>query len=310
MRGAAGNASNFSTRRVLVGLARDKDIGKMVRAAVELSGGLPPISASDSILIKPNVCSYDPPPATTSAAVVGAVVQMVMEGGARQVVVADLTDPEVAPTIPCMERLGIYRATLQAGAKVISFEDGEWVQVHPEGASRWQNGLRMPRVFLDADYIITLPVLKTHFLATYSMALKNTVGAVHPDSRRFLHRHSGPELEAMIAEINLPRPPDFVIIDGTRALLSGGPFFSDSFPGEVAEPSLVIATHDLVAADVTGLAILKYLGSTPKIQKLPVWAQPQISRAVELGLGVSCPEDISLAAKGVPELDEIREFLR
>jgi uncharacterized protein (DUF362 family) len=54
-----------------------------------------------------------------------------------------------------------------------------------------------------------------------------------------------------------------------------------------------------------GLALLKTLGTVPGIQNLSVWAQPQIKRAVELGLGVKGREEMELKSSGIEEIETI-----
>ena len=49
-----------------------------------------------------------------------------------------------------------------------------------------------------------------------------------------------------------------------------------------------------MAVDAVGLAILKELGSNDAIMGTPVFQQEQMARAVEVGLGVSGPEQIDL----------------
>jgi uncharacterized protein (DUF362 family) len=60
------------------------------------------------------------------------------------------------------------------------------------------------------------------------------------------------------------------------------------------------------------VAILRLLGTTPEVSQGPIFAQDQIARAVELGLGVSSPEQIQLVT-GDPESEafaaKIRETL-
>jgi len=94
-----------------------------------------------------------------------------------------------------------------------------------------------------------------------------------------------------------------VVMDGTRAFISGGPAH-----GQLREPNIVLATSDLVAADVVGLALLKYLGA-PSLLAGNSWEEPQVARAVELGLGVSDASQVELVAEGVAEIDEIRAFI-
>jgi uncharacterized protein (DUF362 family) len=108
----------------------------------------------------------------------------------------------------------------------------------------------------------------------------------------------------MVAEANLALRPDFVVTDGTSVMVRGGPF-----SGETFTPGLVIATRDVVANDVVGLAVMKALGTKAEIQETSPWDQPQIMRAVELGLGASSPADIELHIDGLPDMeDKIKVF--
>jgi uncharacterized protein (DUF362 family) len=81
-------------------------------------------------------------------------------------------------------------------------------------------------------------------------------------------------------------------MDGLEAFVSGGPM-----EGERARAGLFLASAgDRVALDAVGVAMLKHLGSTPEIMERPVFAQEQLSRAAELGLGVQHPGDIAITA--------------
>jgi len=234
------------------------------------------------------------------------VVKMVWERDPRRVIVADRSGYWGA-TIDFMKKVGIYDAAGEAKAEIIPFDDGPWVEVHPKEAKHWEHGFRIPRLIQEVDHIISLPVVKTHRIATFTMSLKNFVGIIHPDDRTgYLHRqdHYGPTFGRLIAEINLAAKPSFIVADGTRAFISGGPA-----RGEMVEPRIIIASTDRVATDVTGLALLKVLGTIEDIMGKSVWEQPQIQRAVELGLGVQKPEDISLQGYGVTELEEIQRHI-
>ena len=287
---------------VAVALVRGEGVAQMVRRAVELAGGFIGLSSGATVLVKPNVNSDDPYPGTTNPEVVRAVVELVKEYEPRRLIVADRSNPTY-DTLPAMQKVGIYQAAIEAGAEVMPLEDYEWVGVDPPGAENWPGGFEFSRLPEEMDYIITLPVTKTHIIAGYTMALKNTVGLIHPRSRGLLHSRTGHQFGAMLAEINLARPADFVVMDGTRAFISGGPSH-----GELREPNLILATSDLMAADVVGLAILKNLGA-PSLLARNSWEERQVARAVELGLGVSDASQIELVAEGVAEIDEIRAFI-
>jgi uncharacterized protein (DUF362 family) len=66
-----------------------------------------------------------------------------------------------------------------------------------------------------------------------------------------------------------------------------------------------MTSSDVIANDVVGLALLKTLGTVPKIQNHSVWVQPQIKRAVELNLGISNKEEITVKSQGIEEIEKI-----
>jgi len=292
-------------KKVTVGLARGDSVRDAVTQAVGLAGGLSFIKPGQTVLVKPNVNSADPYPGTTNPQVLYEVVRLVWERDPRRVVVGDRSWYRET-TRNCMKKTGIYDAATEARAEVVYFEDGPWERVKPEGASHWNGGFSVTGFLSVPDHIITLPVIKTHYLATFTMSLKNAIGLIDPRDRvQTLHgSHAEPRFGSAIAELNLAVTPRFVIMDGTRAFVSGGPF-----TGEVVEPGLIVATSDRIANDVVGLAILKVLGTTAAIMGKSVWEQPQIKRAVELGLGVKGAAQIDLKGHRVPELDLIRKQL-
>lgn len=291
------------TSAVLVGIARGDSIADSVRRAINLAGGLDFIKSGESVLIKPNVNSDDPHPGTTNPEVVLAVVNMVREKGAKRIIVADRSNPWW-DTLKAMKKVGIYEAAVKGGAEVVVFSKGDYVKVNPENSYHWPNGFRIPKLVKQVDHIISLPVAKTHIIADFTMGIKNWVGLIPPSDRKYLHFRKKDYFANMLSEIHLARKPSFLVMDATKVFVSGGPSH-----GDIARPGLVMATSDLVANDVTGLALLKTLGTIEEIQKKSVWDQPQIKRAVELGLGINSPSEIVLKTYGIPEEEKIRKQL-
>jgi uncharacterized protein (DUF362 family) len=93
----------------------------------------------------------------------------------------------------------------------------------------------------------------------------------------------------MIAEVNVAYQPDLVVLDGVEAFVTGGPA-----TGKRVDSQVVLAGTDRVAIDAVGVALLRLFGTTPEVSRGPVFAQAQIARAVELGLGISGPDEIEL----------------
>ncbi len=293
----------MKNERAVVAVTGVESIRAAVPKAIELAGGLGGLESGMVVLIKPNVNSDDPFPATSNPQTITALIEYVKKYDPKKVIVADSSNVSYLPTLRSMGTLGIYQAAAGAGAEVIGFEDEEWVEVSPPGATHWHR-FEVPKMLLEADYVISQCVVKTHFKAGYSMALKNWMGIVDHRSRYSIHTSSRNVFYQRIAELNLARPADFVLLDGTRAMVSGGPF-----SGDVVEAGLMIATGNLTAADATGLAILKYLGTEGKIQRPRVWDQPVLHHGIEIGLGVGSGSEIDLVSRNFDDANRISDYL-
>ena len=68
-----------------------------------------------------------------------------------------------------------------------------------------------------------------------------------------------------IAELNLGIKPALNILDGSKSFVFGGPS-----SGDTAEPKLIVASRDRIAADATGVAVLKSMGTEERLQNRSV----------------------------------------
>ncbi len=304
--------------KVAVGIARGRSVEQAMARAVALAGGLDFIRPGQTVLVKPNVNSPDPYPGTTNPEVVYEAVKLLWQRDPGRVIVADRSW-FAGGTTEIMAKVGIDEAARKAGAEVMILDDEPWQEVRLQEARHWDRSFRIAAILDQVDHVVSLPVVKTHMLATFTMSLKNSVGLVEAQDRvEMLHHathgpegftfgpesHQEPAFGSPIAEINLAFPVPLVIMDGTRSFVSGGPT-----KGEMVEPGLIIASRDRIANDAVGLAILKTLGTEERIQSKSVWEQPQIVRAVELGLGVEGPDRIEVKGEDVPELETIKGHL-
>jgi uncharacterized protein (DUF362 family) len=276
--------------KTLVGVVRGKDVQKMVRECVDLIGGIEKLKVKGkTVLVKPNVVSGDPPPTTTNPEVVKGVVQILYEAGAKKVIVGDMSGLVTLPTKKNLEKTGIERAAVEAGAEVIDFDDVDWIEVKPPEV-RLVRSIHVARPVYEADVFVNLPVVKTHRNATYSICLKNLVGVTHPRYRPY--RVSPNKWEEVVAEMNLCAHPDLNIVDATTSMVAGGPW-----QGTAVKTGLIIASGDRIAADVVGLGLIKSFGKWEPVSKMKVWDQRQIQHAQELGLGVKDKKSIEMVTK-------------
>ncbi len=277
---------------VEVGVAKEENIRKSVRKAVELCGGMNFIKPGDTVLIKPNVNSNDPYPGTTNPEVLAEVIEIVKEKGAKRIIVADSSGIPWPNTLKNMEDIGILTVTKRAGVEVYALENMEWIWVKNEGLKYWDRGFRIPKIVKEVDHIINVAVVKTHSIADFTMSLKNFVGFIHRQDRVIMH--SSRYLKEMIGELNIAFTPSLNILDASKVFIRGGPA-----KGEERELGMIIASTDRIACDITGLSLLKLLGTTQEIQNKNMWEHPQIKRAIELGIGINSPDLINLKTSNV-----------
>jgi len=205
------------------------------------------------------------------------VVKLLKENGASRIIVGDMSAMMTLSTKRNMEKTGIKKAAEEEGAEVVYFEDHDWVEVELPGA-RYISKAYVTEWIFNVDRVINLPVIKTHRSASYSICLKNFIGATHLKFRPYLIDTD--HWEELISEINIAYQPHLNIVDGTTIMIEGGPW-----EGTAVDTNLIIASGDRVAADIAGLEIIKSFGKWKMVTGKDVWEQRQIKRAVELGLG-------------------------
>ena len=290
----------------VVGLARDADFGKAVQGAVNIVGGLPDLTGK-TVLLKPNLNSNEGPPTSPNPEVVRAAIRMAKARGAAQVIVGDRSNPAY-DTIQAMTAAGIYDVAMAEGATPMNFSGQATRHLAPASATHWPGGFTTYAVILDqVNYIINMCCCKHHGGANYSMAMKAWMGIIEQNDRNTAHQDLGNRLP----ELHLGVREDFVILDATQALLTAGP----GLGGRQASPGIVIATADAVAADATGLCILKhYLAqigqADSQIDNYTVWTQPQMMRALTLNNGwIGGRKQYSYGSQGIDEIQTIMQYL-
>jgi len=223
-------------------VARGEDAAAVTRAALAAVGGMGRfVKAGDDVIIKPNICiDYHPPEyaTTTNPLVVGTLVMLCLEAGARRVRVMDMPfggTPETAYAVS-----GIADATRAARGEMEVMSPLKFVIVNiPQGRdiTQWE----VYKDILEADVLINVPIAKHHSLARLSLACKNLLGVVRYPNR--MHRNLGQRLADLASLIK----PSLTVVDAMRILVANGP--TGGSLNDVRQTNMVIASHDMVAAD-------------------------------------------------------------
>jgi uncharacterized protein (DUF362 family) len=281
-----------------VSIVKNHDYESAISLAIELAGGLDFIESGNSVLLKIALNSDNAFPATTSPFLIKQLVKMLKAKGAGAVYVGDKS-PFWQDTEACMKKTGIYDAAIEEGAEIVIFQDDDMVAVKPPDALYWPAGFSIPGLFTRVDHIITLPTLRTHALAGFTMGMKIFVGALPQEQRFAMHR--SPAFLSAIAEICLGTDKiRFSVLDARQGFNREGP---DS--GNLITPDIVIAGADLVAVDAVGLALLKTTDTEPILKATGVWNHPTINRGVQVVSPGLSSETLNIVDDGVDNIADI-----
>lgn len=272
-----------------VSLVKTSDRPSGIKRAIELLE-VNPVNGKD-ILLKPNFNTADPFPASTHNDTLINLIQHLKKMGASKITIGERSGPPVTATV--LNGKGMHELCKKLDVDIINFEElpsESWIKVKP-AMSHWNDGFFVAKPVLDSECIVSACCLKTHgYGGVFTMSLKLSVGVTNKSNMRELHS-SSLDMRKMIAEINQAYKPSLILLDGIEAFTDGGPSRGTKKRGDV-----ILAGTDRIAIDAVGVAILKELGSNNAIMRKNIFEQEQISRAVELGLGIKKPQDIEIIA--------------
>src|SRR3972149_6907221 len=110
---------------------------------------------------------------------------------------------------------GADKIAKKFGVKVMNLSKQEQIY----GTDPLWEDFGLPKCLLEEEKVfITLPLIKTHALTTFTGALKNQRGGVPRWDRILLHKH----LDKLIVQINKMIKPDLVIMGGHQGVGGGG----------------------------------------------------------------------------------------
>ena len=267
-----------------------------------------------AVVLKPNFNTADPAPGSTHNDTLRSLVMKLKEMGARKITLAERSGPGPS-THDNIEKKGVFAMAKELGFEILDLQAmprEEWVLVKPKD-SHWKDGFLFPKIYREAESIVTTCCLKTHqFGGHFTLSLKLSVGMVPPGlgpassgGYPYMNElHSSKYQREMIAEINTAYKTDLVVLDGVDAFVDGGPHV-----GTRVKANVILAGTDRVAIDAVGVAVLRLLGTTPEVSRGKIFEQDQIKRAAELGVGVKSAGEIEVVT-GDKESEEYAAEIR
>lgn len=182
-------------------------------------GSLLPKSEDTKILIKPNLNSNMNALTgnTTDLRLLASVVQYLRDKGYNNIVIGEGTNSGYCRNnISVISRLMVDELAKYYGVNVIDFNRSRPVYID------FENGLKagVAKEIFDAELIINMPKLKTHFEVGMSVCLKNLMGClVGQENKKKTHN----DLAKNILRLNSWLRPHLHIVDGLIAMEGLGP---------------------------------------------------------------------------------------
>ncbi len=249
--------------RFIVAIQRYTTPFASVQRAVELCNGLRDMRPGAKVFVKPNIVFWskalDLPEfgVITTSRVVHDMVALLKDKGVGEITIGegsvlhDPKDKEVQEN--AFERLGYNELKKRYGVKTVNISKGKFRKVElSEGV--W---FKYNADFLESDFVVNLPVLKTHAQTIVSLGIKNLKGTIDVNSRKRCHSAAADkDLHFMVAKLADPAPPMFTLIDGIFTNERG-----PGFDGKIRRSDLLVGSTDVLSADLVAATILGYEGA-------------------------------------------------
>lgn len=251
-----------------------------------------PSVSGKNVLLKPNAGRAVEPltGVTTNPEVVAAAIDFFQGQGAA---VRIGESPIIGFTAPeTFEATGIAQVAKKRDVELLDL-DARPAKTVPVPQGQVLSKLRVCPDVLEADFVVSIPVMKTHMHTVVSLALKNMKGCLRLKEKVRLHQIDRPAdfppalktLDAAIADLASVLLPDFSLIDGSIGLEGLGPSAGSAKPLD-----LFVAARDCLAADAVAAGLMGF--DPARIPHLAL-AAPSTGSSIDLQKIPTIPADLS-----------------
>ncbi|OGP92538.1 MAG: hypothetical protein A2156_08670 [Deltaproteobacteria bacterium RBG_16_48_10] len=239
------------------------------------------------VLVKPNAArlAFPGQGVTTHPSVVEATIDHFKESGAIDIVIGESCIFGVNAQ-DAFQVTGMKKVSEKEGVKLIDLDCFDPVEIAlPKGGVIKK--IKVPSIFKQFDFIISIPVMKTHMHTQVTLSIKNMKGLLwRKEKARFHHLRCDEkvtkghrELDMAISEMASALFPHFAIIDGTVGMEGMGPAY-----GNTKKMGIIVVGNDPLSADAVATRLM---GFDPE-------KVPHLKLSAEKGLGEIELEKISV----------------
>jgi len=278
-------------RKPVVSIVRIENgqIAKAVEKAIDLLGGIKHVTKGvNTVMLKPNLV-FPQAEATTKLAVVRALAEAMQRAG-KEVSIGegsaaapnfnvrgmavyrtrkrDILDPMQQYVF---EQLGYVDLAKTLRLPLVNLHSGELVDVAVPNGFVFDK-IALHRSLTEVDLLCSVPMMKTHQLATVTLGMKNLIGAfpgtVYQAVRGHVHdlasKVEPTAASAVVVDMVRANKLGLVVIDGSMAMEGNGPSMGKTFKMDV-----IVAGTNPVATDMVGASLM---GFSPAEVPTFLWA--------------------------------------
>jgi uncharacterized protein (DUF362 family) len=231
-----------------------------VAKAVELAKGLDHLPQKAKVFIKPNIVfwtkavNFPKWGVITTSRVIEDVVVLLKERGIDDITIGEgmvLSQAKDKETpAHAFETLGYNALKKKYGVKAVNVFDGAMEKIDLGDGVQLTFGAEI----IHSDFVVDIPAMKTHNQTVVSLGIKNLKGMIDLESRKICHNaDQQKDLNFHVARLADKMPPMLTILDGIYTLEKG-----PSFDGRMIRSNILVASADVLSADMVGAKILGY----------------------------------------------------
>jgi uncharacterized protein (DUF362 family) len=241
-----------------------------VGKAIDLCEGFADLPRAAKVLVKPNLVGWDnqgpyaPWGVLTTSLVMEGLCAALRDAGVAEIRIGEGSIKCKAigsGTKEIYDYLGYQKLADKFGVRLVDFNEGDFDEVEIDPG----HTLKVSREIQECDFMMSVPVLKTHGGTIVSLGMKNLKGLLHTTSKHYCH-HPDNLLDHFIACLADRFTPSLTLIDGIYAN-EQGPLHM----GFAHKFNLLIASTDVYAADLLGAHIMGY--GIGDVGHLKEWAE-------------------------------------
>jgi uncharacterized protein (DUF362 family) len=211
------------------------------------------------ILLKPNASRIfaGEPGVNTSPAVIASLIDFFQKNRPSSEIAVGEGALIGVDVMEAFESTGLAKVAKERGVPLLDIDSFDPVTLHvPQ--SKLVSEIKVSGAYRQFDFIVSVPVMKTHMHTGVSLSLKNMKGFLHKREKVKMHHLSGSpgdpvkSLDIGIADMASVLQPHLAVIDGSIGQEGLGPSAGSPKPAGLIVAGLDFIRADLVAARLMG----------------------------------------------------------